>query len=103
MIILWAACKCDAAGNMLASSNIAGVAVAGPGVYRVQMVNELGPNECSAGAVPWYVVPSAVPMVRFVCGVDPAFPDIIVVNGFAGIPPVASDGPFDLIVWRFAP
>jgi len=53
--------------------------------------------------VPWYVVPSAVPMVRFVCGVDPAFPDIIVVNGFAGIPPVASDGPFDLIVWRFAP
>jgi hypothetical protein len=103
VISLWCACKTDPAGNILASENVVGVTHPGTGIYRVQMVNSLGPNECSAGAVPWYVVPSAVPLVRFVCGVDPAFPDIIIVNGFAGIPPVASDGPFDLIVWRFAP
>jgi len=103
VILLWAACKCDAAGAILASSNVLGVTVAGVGIYNVQMANALGPNECSAGAVPWYITPTAIPLVRFVCGVDPNFPDIIIVNGFAGIPPVASPGPFDLIVWRFAP
>jgi hypothetical protein len=103
MIVLWAACKADPAGNILASSNVLGVAVVGTGVYEVQMVNALGPSECSAGAVPWYVAPSAVPLVRFVCGVDPTRPDIIIVNGFAGNPPVAAPGPFDLIVWRFSP
>jgi hypothetical protein len=103
VITLWAACKCDAAGVILASSNVVGVAVMGAGIYHVQMVNELGPNECSAGAVPWYGAPSAVPLVRFVCGVDPAMPSIIIVNGFAGIPPVPAPGPFDLIVWRFSP
>jgi len=103
MIVLWAACKCDAAGTVLSSSNVLGVVVAGVGIYHVQMSNDLGPDECSAGAVPWYVTPSAVPLVRFVCGIDPTFPGIIIVNGFAGIPPVPSPGPFDLIIWRFVP
>lgn len=100
MITMWAACKADAAGIIISSERVVGVTVTGVGVYEVELENALGVDEVSAVAVPWYVAPGAVPLVRFVSGIDGASPNKIIVNGFAGNPPVPSAGPFDLIVWR---
>lgn len=103
MNVLWASCKCDREGNLLASMNVKQVTEVSRGVYEAQLANELGPNECSSAAFPWYVTPDDVPLVQFVCGVESKRPNIIIVNGFAGSPPEPSSGAFDLVVWRFVP